>query len=350
MTKSEMQQASAEEIQARLALYGERMYELARYSGFPAFYYEAAKVGHAAAQAEMAGHNQRYAYWPSLVKNEEERRMWLRKAAANGDAWAQWIMADTCRNSGDDAQARCWLERAAAGGWPKAQYRLGRLLQEEGDVAGARDWFIRAGTKRGEAGFYPLRDLYVNTGDVAALQEWFAKEEEAGNKKVLYCLACDMARAGDAAAAREYIERAAVNGNKKAVAAILRGFREEGKSAEAVNWYRGIMADSVAAHAELAGLLIEDGREEEALEMLSPWADGNLPPETPARWGIPVALTEEEGSTERIREESDTDEEEAAVPYLAGNCDPPQWGIPWQPDGGKQRSGKRKKWPAGKSR
>jgi len=81
----------------------------------------------------------------SVERNARQARAWLKRAAEQGDAQAQFALANGLEH-GDSEQAGEWLRRAAGQGHARAQYALGeKLLQGvERDTLSALSWMSRA--------------------------------------------------------------------------------------------------------------------------------------------------------------------------------------------------------------
>ena len=118
----------------------------------------------------------------------------LRKAAANGDARAQFEIAAIYtegRAVPEDLKAAAiWYERAASQGFAPAQYRLGNLYENgngvEKDLAQARLWYQRAAEAGNRMAMHNLAALYAGGGlgtqqfDAAA--KWFEEAADRGMK------------------------------------------------------------------------------------------------------------------------------------------------------------------------
>jgi len=125
----------------------------------------------------------------------------LRRAAAKGDASAQFVIAsrfvDGKRVKKDYSQAAKWYQKAASTGLPPAQYRLGTLFERGNgvpkDLKAARLWYERAAEKGNVKAMHNLAVIYAGTKngqtDFAKAKKWFEQASNHGLKDSQYNLA-----------------------------------------------------------------------------------------------------------------------------------------------------------------
>ncbi|WP_193336973.1 peptidoglycan-binding protein [Devosia beringensis] len=116
----------------------------------------------------------------------------LRRAAANGDAKAQFevaaIFGEGRAVEQDYAEAAIWYERSAAQGFVPAQYRLGNLYETgtgvDKDLAIAKLWYQRAAEASNRMAMHNLAALYAGgqLGEQAfeTAAEWFEQAASRG--------------------------------------------------------------------------------------------------------------------------------------------------------------------------
>ena len=96
----------------------------------------------AAAQYQLSWH---YATGDGIAQNRDSANHWLRQAAQNGHAAAQYWLGnhyydDTADNAQDETTARYWLEQAATRGDRDLQKQTGMTYLEHDDYHNARRW------------------------------------------------------------------------------------------------------------------------------------------------------------------------------------------------------------------
>lgn len=130
----------------------------------------------------------------------------LRKAAAAGDASAQFVIASRYINGKlvkrDYAKAALWFQKAASNGLAPAQYRLGTLFERGNgvpkDLNAARLWYERAAEKGNVKAMHNLAVIYAGakTGqaDFAKARKWFEKAASHGLQDSQFNLAVILER------------------------------------------------------------------------------------------------------------------------------------------------------------
>jgi len=123
-----------------------------------------------------------YEYSPEAAK-------WLRKAAEQGHAKAQYFLYSLYRDGlgvpQDPAEASKWLHKAAAGGSDSAQYSLGLESAMAGNHGEAVTWYRRAAAQGHDNAQLRLAQLYRDgqgvERDFVRAYMWLQLAAEAGN-------------------------------------------------------------------------------------------------------------------------------------------------------------------------
>ncbi len=131
----------------------------------------------------------------SVRQNYVEARRWYEKAAAQGNALAQFSLGSVyAQGRGvrqDWAEARRWYEKAAAQGYAEAQFNLGWMYDEgkgvRQDYAEARRWYEKAAAQGQVDAQFNLGAKYLlgigARQDARTAKEWFGKACDKGLQK-----------------------------------------------------------------------------------------------------------------------------------------------------------------------
>lgn len=114
----------------------------------------------AAAQYQLSWH---YATGDGIAQNRDSANHWLRQAAQNGHAAAQYWLGnhyydDTADNAQDETTARYWLEQAATRGDRDLQKQTGMTYLEHDDYHNARRW-LRQLADHGDRTVLPVLEM-----------------------------------------------------------------------------------------------------------------------------------------------------------------------------------------------
>lgn len=114
----------------------------------------------AAAQYQLSWH---YATGDGIAQNRDSANHWLRQAAQNGHAAAQYWLGnhyydDTTDNAQDETTARYWLEQAATRGDRDLQKQTGMTYLEHDDYHNARRW-LRQLADHGDRTVLPVLEM-----------------------------------------------------------------------------------------------------------------------------------------------------------------------------------------------
>ncbi|MGW4814309.1 type VII secretion system-associated protein [Kitasatospora cineracea] len=152
-------------------------------------------------------------------------------------------------------QARAAYAAAAEAGSSEAAYRLGYLLDASGDLDGALRWYRQAAEQRFFPAFNDLAVLHFRRGELDQAEHWFRRGMDAGDWTAAAGLGALLRHRGDPEA--------------ESLLRIVEG-TPAGKGAAAVigdDLARSDLEASVSSADQLAGLLHEQGRVDEAREM-----------------------------------------------------------------------------------
>jgi TPR repeat protein len=199
------------------------------------WYRKAAEQGNAFAQNSLGS---MYCDGQGLEKNYAQAVNWYRKAAEQGNDVAQGnlgTMYVTGRGITQDyAQAVNWYLKAAEQGEARAQNNLGSMYQDGKGVAQdytqAVDWFRKAAELGNAVAQKNLGVMYEKgkgvTQDYPQAVEWYRKAAEQGNANAQYILGMIYQNGQgvekDLAQAKAWYQKAAVQGNEDAKKALSR--------------------------------------------------------------------------------------------------------------------------------
>jgi len=167
-----------------------------------------------------------------VMEDHEAGRIWLEKAALNGDARGQALLAQ-CYYIGkgvtkDYGLAATWWRRSAEQGWASSQCDLANCYNEgkgvKKDIAEAVKWFKKAAEQDYAEAQYGLGVCYmVGNGteiDFSQGISWLRKAAEKGNANALrdlgICYQCGMGVERDLTEARKWLNKAIERGDAKA--------------------------------------------------------------------------------------------------------------------------------------
>jgi TPR repeat protein len=189
----------------------------------------------------------------SVERNAKQARAWLKKAAEQGDARAQFALANSLEQA-DSVQAGNWLRRAAEQGHTQAQVALGEWLLQgvERDALGALSWFARAAEQGdAQAEWALVRVIREHGQDLVSSNT--ARAASGGNAEA-QCAMGDRYRLGQGVAqnwfdACRWYQMAAEQGHAQAQC-TLAGCYAEGKGvkkdlAHAFAWYEKAAAQNL---------------------------------------------------------------------------------------------------------
>ncbi len=158
-----------------------------------AWYRKAARQGNTFAQSSLGW---MYHYGQGVPKNEEEAMQWFRKSAEQGNSHGQYGLGWMCRHASfpDLGRVDCrkeaikWLLEAAEQGYAPAQYEFVEICYEEKNFKKAVQWF-RESAEQGHAHaqerigwFYMSGYDRVLSVDMITAYMWFLIAEENGFK------------------------------------------------------------------------------------------------------------------------------------------------------------------------
>ncbi|WP_033257307.1 type VII secretion system-associated protein [Kitasatospora phosalacinea] len=152
-------------------------------------------------------------------------------------------------------RARAAYAAAAEAGSSEAAYWLGYLLDASGDLDGALRWYRQAAEQRFFPAFNDLAVLHFRRGELDQAEHWFRRGMDAGDWTAAAGLGALLRHRGDAEA--------------ESLLRIVEG-TSAGKGAAAVmgdDLARADLEASVSSADQLAGLLHEQGRVDEARAM-----------------------------------------------------------------------------------
>lgn len=197
-----------------------------------------------------------------------EAETWWGTAATAGDTDAMYLYGHLLRLRGDD-QAEPWLRRAAERGHTKAAEILGRAADERGDLAAAEKWWRVAAEAGNAEAANELGVLLSRRGDRAEGATWYARGAEAGHEVAMFNLGEWLSREGDFEGAKSWHRRAGEAGYVASLNNLGALHRAEGDLAAAEEMFRrAARVGDVKGRLNLTGLLIEDGRSQEARTLL----------------------------------------------------------------------------------
>lgn len=173
------------------------------------FLQEEAKAGNHYAQLRLA-------QWFSQGKQQDsaEMRRWLKAAAAQGDAQAQFQLAWL-----EDGEAGLrWLQRAAAQGYAPAQAQLAQRQAQDADAdaPNAQDWVAQAAAQEDANAQFELGRRLWAQGNRAAALRWLELAAEQGHVAAQFELGLAHHELGDAVRATAWWQRAAEGGHAQA--------------------------------------------------------------------------------------------------------------------------------------
>jgi len=164
---------------------------------------------------------------------QEEAEECFRRAVALGEDWVWFNVGNTVRELGRPQEAVAAYERALTAGETDAWLNLGAVLEELGDLSGAMRAYSRAG-------------------------------EDAGDPEGFLRLAQLLHEQGEQGSAEAAAQRAAETGHLPAVGLLASWRWERTRDVALEPALREGSAVSGSARADLAQLLIETGRRDEA--------------------------------------------------------------------------------------
>lgn len=146
-----------------------------------------AEMGYTDAQWLLA---QIYAYGMGVEKNMEQSNMWLKKAAENGLAVAQYWLARLYDSQGNPEERDKWLYRSAQQGEPKACVDFAAILNQEGDSALATAYYLKAAEAGDAVAQYLVGKAYFKgkgvKQDYTKAFYWFGEGAKQNNVNCLY--------------------------------------------------------------------------------------------------------------------------------------------------------------------
>ena len=201
--------------------------------------------------------------------HKDAQYSWMKITAYRGSADAKYAMAAFARERGDNLAAEDWIFRAANAGHALARYEMALILRRQGAVTDVTTPWLRMAAEQGHGDAqHDLGAALEEDGKGEEAVRWYTLAAKNGHVAAQYKLGTNFHGEGKTEEAVRWFKLAAGKGNAEAQNDLGVVFLEQERSAEAIRWFEQAAEQGLAvAQNNLGGVLRDEGRIEESV----PW-------------------------------------------------------------------------------